>query len=179
MTQQPIEDEPDDLPDLPAGYVRVTRPGRSVPKKRKASVWWGVAGFVAVAAAAVLVIVLVSLPDPQDEADTTAQAVADALTAHDLDGVSSLLCEHAARSPEITAFYQSYGNASVLAVEDLGSGFANATLRSADRPGIDLVLQMSMEDDSWCVFGPVPCEVMDSGSAGLPPADVCEKRPRA
>ena len=177
-SRQPSDNDPGDEPEIPDGYVRVARPSRANPKKRKASVWWGVGGFVVAVAAVIAVIVVASLPDdPRAAADTTAKAVADALTAHDLDGVNSYLCRHAARSPEITDFYRSFGNASVLAVEDLSEGFANATLRSGDRPGIDLVLQMSVENGSWCVFGPVPCALLDD-SSGSALDDVCKDRPR-
>ena len=178
-SRQPIEDsEPEELPDLPPGYVPVTRPRKAAPVQRKRSVWWGIGGFVVLVAATLVVILLVSKPgDPREAPDTTAKAVAEALTAHDLAGVDSYLCEKAPHSPEQTAFFGSFGNASVLAVDELASDLANATVRSGDRPGIDLVLQMHGEDGSWCVFGPVPCQVMspDGGSGVF--AEVCRTRP--
>ena len=179
-SRQPIEDEPADLPpEIPDGYVRVTPPRRPETKKRKASVWWGVGGFVVAVAAVIAVIVVASLPgDPQAAPDTTAKAVAEALTAHDLAKVDSYLCAQAPRMPELTTFFGSFGHASVLAVQPQHGEFADATLRSTDRPGVDLVLQMAKDDGSWCVFGPVPCNTLSTVPATAEFADVCNDRPR-
>ena len=179
-SRQPIDDQPGDGPEIPDGYVRVTRPRRPEPKKRKASVWWGIGGFAVAVAAAITLIVVASLPDdPRAAADTTAKAVAEALTGHDLAKVDSYLCAKAPHSQAQTAFFSGFGNATVIGVADAGSDLANATLRSTDHPGVDLVLQMSKDNGSWCVFGPVPCQVASSEQADGLFGAVCRDRPLA
>jgi hypothetical protein len=176
--RQPIEDDqPADLPEIPEGYVRINRPRRTEPKKRKASVWWGVAAFVLAIAVAITVIVLVSLPgDPRASAERTADALADSLTKHDFAGVGQLLCTPRELLDSEKDFYGGFGATTVAAKRDNGADRWSFTFRSADNAHDLLVIQLRKNGELWCISAADVCPVLTTDLGG--PDDECADRPR-
>jgi hypothetical protein len=167
-------DEPAE-PDLPPGYVRMSRPKR---RPEPISWWWKSAGLVVVLAAAVITIMyIVKGPDPRESARGTANLVAESLTDADMSAFRSYVCD--SDKLEVPDSWMQMGTTSVLDASYEHDGVATATLTTSKRPDVDLAVLLHSKDEQWCVVVVTICpRYLDAPSASaIPDVKGCRTRP--
>jgi hypothetical protein len=171
-------DEPGDEtaePDLPPGYVQMSRPKR---RPEPVSWWWKSAGLVVLLAAAIITIMyIVKGPGPRESARGTTNLVAESLTEADMPTFRSYVCD--SDKLEIPDSWMDMGTTSVLDVSFEHDGVATATLTTSKRPDMDLVLLLHSKDEQWCVVVVTTCpRYLDAPSASaMPDVKGCRNRP--
>jgi hypothetical protein len=171
---RPSGDEPAE-PDLPSGYVEVSRPKRAA---EPVSWWWKSAGLVVLLAGALVAIwAVVKGPDPRESARGTAKLVAESLTDADMADFKSYVCD--SDKLDIPDSWMQMGSASALGVSSEHDGVAMATLTMSKRPEMDLAVLLQSKDEQWCVVAVTVCpRWADAPSASaIPDLNGCRNRP--
>jgi hypothetical protein len=155
-------------PSAYGGFGTYGRP----PRKRGPLPWILVGGgALVVAAVVVLVIVLTSGDSAGESPRGTADALAQALNDHSINGINDLMCDPKnkldASDPDQTEGFDEISNVRVKSVsepkDDSATAVLTATVKGKDE---DQDFPLHKRDGKWCIGTPGATEPSGSGSSG-------------